>query len=420
MSNILKSTLAKIAEEKDEFDESFKLVDNLLLEYGEINLAQRLYDDIDENEEWQNIAELFSILVWSTKDNGHQITQQLNKWLLENNNERKILIALNSETYPFFNRRQMEVELQKVASKFPKTADRCYDLIKSRKQIKEDESMYWKPKKWIAIVLGFVFVPISLLYLAKPRFALLYFIIALGIGILGAFYVPEEYNDYYSFGLIAFYIFIVVHIYKLASNTEIVRPWYSKWFGLISISLLFTLPILIIRTFYFEPFRLPSSSMSPSIMPGEVFVIDKKGCGNYKLFKITVLKLKPSDSCQIHRGDVIAFEYPKDKSIDYIKRVVGLGNDNVSYHNKVLKINGKIIKNVLLSDNEKESVLQEKIDKSTYKIIHMKHRKVRDGDWKVPENQFFVLGDNRDNSADSRIWGFIPEENVIGKLLYKF
>lgn len=420
MSNILKSTLAKIAEEKGDFDESFKLVDDLIIEYGENGLAQRLYDDIDENEEWQNIVDLYGILVRSTKDSGHQITQQLNKWLLENNNERKILIALNSETYPFSNRKKMEEELLKVASKFPNTAVRCYDLIKSRNETKEDKNMDWKPKKWIAIVLGLLFIPISFLYLAKPRYALIYFIVALGAGILGAFYIPEEYKDNYRLGLLVFYIFIVVHVYKLASNTEIVHPWYSKWYGLLSIFIIFATPFLITRTFYFQPFRSPSSSMSPTVNPGDVFLVKKKGCGNYKLFTIQVSKTKVTESCRVHRGDIVVFEYPNDKSVDYIKRVVGIGGDTVSYHEKVMKINGEIIEEEVLNDNEKEILLQEKIGGTTYNIIHMKHRKVRDGDWTVPENQYFVLGDNRDNSADSRVWGFVPQENIIGKLVYVF
>lgn len=216
------------------------------------------------------------------------------------------------------------------------------------------------------------------------------------------------------------HIIFTIHAYKIANNIEIIRPWYSKWYGLISIFLLLFLPLAVARTFYFQSFRLPSASMKPTVNPGDIFIINMKGCGNYKLFKIQVSKVKPSEACRIHRRDIIIFEYPKDKNVDYIKRVVGIGGDKVSYHEKVLKINGKLIEDEVLSDNDKEIFLQENIDDTSYIIKHLTHRKVRDGDWLVPENQYFVLGDNRDNSADSRIWGFVPQENIIGKLVYIF
>lgn len=280
--------------------------------------------------------------------------------------------------------------------------------------------MNWKPNKWIAAILGLLIPPIGLLYVAKPLYAILFFIINTIIVSCKFFYLPVDYYNIFYIVMWSISLFIAIYAYKQSKIHETMRPWYSKWFGLIGISLTFILPLLILRVFYFQPFYMPASSMSPTIQLGDYIVISKKGCGNYKLYGIQIHKSERTETCKIQKGDVIVFEYPQDKSIDYIKRVIGVGNDKISYHDNILTVNGNKVENKLISVHDKELIMQEQLGESDYQIMQMLNRHHGDGDWVVPEGSFFVMGDNRDNSSDSRMWGFVPENNVIGVLYHVF
>ena len=108
------------------------MVDCLINEYGEDNLAYRLYDEIDKSIDWNIVSDLFCILIWSTSDNGTQLTKETNKWLIEAKDIRKIKIALNLDVYPFKEQKQMELVLNNIKSKYPDLAQRCTSLIASR------------------------------------------------------------------------------------------------------------------------------------------------------------------------------------------------------------------------------------------------------------------------------------------------
>jgi signal peptidase I len=123
-------------------------------------------------------------------------------------------------------------------------------------------------------------------------------------------------------------------------------------------------------------------------------------------------------------GDVVVFRYPKDPSVDYIKRVIGVPGDKIAYYNKKLFINGKAA-----TQNELETyagvgagvsmsgakLTQEDLLGVDHQILIDESRGTMEGEFTVPEGQYFVMGDNRDNSNDSRYWGFVPEENLVGK-----
>ncbi len=136
MRPILKETLKqiKIESKEDHFNKSFGLVDKLLNEYGEKNLASRLYKEIDSSIDWTVIADLFGILVWSTSDNGHLLSKETEKWLIEADNPRKIKIALNLDVYPFLERQKMEEVLTEVIATHPDLAMMCNDIIESRRK----------------------------------------------------------------------------------------------------------------------------------------------------------------------------------------------------------------------------------------------------------------------------------------------
>lgn len=193
--------------------------------------------------------------------------------------------------------------------------------------------------------------------------------------------------------------------------------------------------IFVLRSFLFEPFRIPSSSMMPTLEIGDMILVNKYEYG----LRLPVLNTKVIPVGEPQRGDVVVFRLPSDESIDYIKRVVGLPGDKIRYVNKQLTINGEPIKlkndgqyydeNRLLELNQYEEVLGKN-----------KHRILIDGrvppvayalpshnnmqacqyipgglECVVPQSMYFVMGDNRDNSEDSRYWGFVPEKNLVGR-----
>lgn len=137
MTPILKKTLDKIEEEANSFNESFVLVDELLKEYGENNLANRLYSEIEESISWVVVADLFGILIWSTSDNGHELIKETEQWLIKSYSPRKILIALNLDVYPFLERAEMETVLNNIISKYPSLAEECNKIIARRRKEKE-------------------------------------------------------------------------------------------------------------------------------------------------------------------------------------------------------------------------------------------------------------------------------------------
>ncbi|MCF6319206.1 MAG: signal peptidase I [Proteobacteria bacterium] len=185
--------------------------------------------------------------------------------------------------------------------------------------------------------------------------------------------------------------------------------------------------VLAIRTFVFEPFRIPSSSMMPTLLTGDFIYVNKFAYG----LKLPVLHDTIIEVGKPKRGDIIVFRYPVDQSDDYIKRVVGLPNDKIRYdtRKKELYVNNKLVEQELdgpyqgLMDNPNSKGLIKK-----YEIVGGKKRMMFTQNHKygptryinvtVPEGHYFVLGDNRDNSSDSRAWGFVPERNLVGRAVF--
>ncbi len=180
------------------------------------------------------------------------------------------------------------------------------------------------------------------------------------------------------------------------------------------------LAVLVLRSFLVEPFRIPSNSMMPTLLTGDFILVNKFSYG----VRLPVLNSKIIDVGEPKRGDVMVFRYPKDPSIDYIKRVIGLPGDKVAYYNKQLFVNGEPVKQeakgtyigvgsgVPMSGAK---VRLEHLSDVDHEILIDERRGTMEGEFIVPEGQYFVMGDNRDNSNDSRYWGFVPEENLVGK-----
>lgn len=181
--------------------------------------------------------------------------------------------------------------------------------------------------------------------------------------------------------------------------------------------------VLILRSFVAEPFRIPSNSMMPTLLTGDFILVNKFSYG----IRLPVLETKVIPVGEPKRGDVVVFRYPKDTSQDYIKRVVGLPGDKVQYRNKTLSVNGETIAAEMTgdyvgvgsgSDMTGAGVFDEQLGEANHQILVLRGhdpQRAFEGEWEVPEGHYFVMGDNRDASEDSRFWGFVPEQNLVGR-----
>ncbi len=189
--------------------------------------------------------------------------------------------------------------------------------------------------------------------------------------------------------------------------------------------------VLIVRSFLAEPFRIPSSSMMPTLVDGDFILVSKFAYG----LRLPVLDYKFLDIGEPQRGDPVVFRYPgnprlgdRDPHIgqDYIKRVIGLPGDEVIYRNKQIFINGQLVEQTPVgryvgegnsADATGSQHLSEQLPGRTHDVLinPLAISGRGDGRWVVPEGHYFVMGDNRDNSEDSRFWGFVPEKNLVGK-----
>ncbi len=180
------------------------------------------------------------------------------------------------------------------------------------------------------------------------------------------------------------------------------------------------LAVLVLRSFIVEPFRIPSGSMMPTLLAGDFILVNKFAYG----IRLPVVDAKIIPVGLPERGDVLVFRYPKNPSIDYIKRVIGLPGDKVAYYNKQLFINGEPATQTGLGVYDAvgagvsmagAQVRGEDLTGVQHNILIDTQRGTIEGEFQVPEGRYFVMGDNRDNSNDSRYWGFVPEENLVGR-----
>ena len=171
--------------------------------------------------------------------------------------------------------------------------------------------------------------------------------------------------------------------------------------------------VLVVRSFVFEPFRIPSGSMMPTLLEGDFIFVKKYSYG----LRLPVTETKIIETGDPQRGDVVVFRLPSDPSINYIKRVVGLPGDTVVYERHRLTINGERV-DLQRADDENwgAPVYVEDLDGRVHDILVMSPEySTRDNTYRVPEGHYFVMGDNRDRSKDSRFIGAIPEEYLVGE-----
>ena len=219
-----------------------------------------------------------------------------------------------------------------------------------------------------------------------------------------------------------------------ARQKLLMQPWWLDWTaGLFPV----ILAVFVLRSFLFEPFKIPSGSMIPTLLIGDLILVNKFTYG----VRLPVLNTKLTDGTPPQRGDVMVFRYPPKPSLDYIKRVVGVPGDEVAYLNKQLTINGQPIKKGAVPDFFDEDTMryfkqyEETLGTHRHRLLNDDSRRaglseaevmefpnqqncrysVEGVVCKVPEGHYFMMGDNRDNSQDSRYWGFVPDRNIVGK-----
>jgi signal peptidase I len=197
--------------------------------------------------------------------------------------------------------------------------------------------------------------------------------------------------------------------------------------------------VFFLRSFLYEPFKIPSSSMVPTLLVGDLILVNKFTYG----IRLPIVNKKILDVNEPQRGDVMVFKYPKDMSQDYIKRIIGVPGDKITYENKRLTINGKEVSYTAMDDyldDEKpvyHKQYMENLADKPHRILNNSNIPIFDPTQVerfpqhesctysydkfsciVPQGNYFMMGDNRDNSADSRYWGFVPDKNIVGKAFF--
>ena len=175
--------------------------------------------------------------------------------------------------------------------------------------------------------------------------------------------------------------------------------------------------VLLLRSFLVEPFRIPSGSLEPTLLVGDFVAVNKFAYG----LRLPVLEKKIIPISDPKTGQIAVFRWPPEPSYDYIKRVIGTPGDKISYHNKVLTVNGKEAKQTFVEYTMDESSgrpvakYQEDLNGVVHNIFVRPDLPAVDYDVVVPEGNYFMMGDNRDDSADSRFWGFVPNNYLRGR-----
>lgn len=179
--------------------------------------------------------------------------------------------------------------------------------------------------------------------------------------------------------------------------------------------------VFLLRSFLYEPFRIPSGSLEPTLLTGDFILVNKFDYG----LRLPVAHNKIFNNHELKRGDIVVFRWPPNPSVDFIKRVIGLPGDKISYINKELYVNGQKVSQEFLQNTQAfdESGTEWQASEKQENLLGVQHHIFIDptrssNDYKdivVPEGMYFMMGDNRDKSADSRYWGFVPEKNIVGK-----
>ncbi len=223
-----------------------------------------------------------------------------------------------------------------------------------------------------------------------------------------------------DFPLILFSAVVITGAIYVWNKIADVPKWMNEYLGSFFPVLL---AVFVLRSFVAEPFRIPSGSMLPTLHIGDFILVNKFSYG----IRLPVANKKVIPLSEPERGDVVVFRYPRDESINFIKRLVGLPGDEIEYKNKRLIINGAPLDVEKIGEFSgveagEPGLLAEMLDEQLGDVSHKillddgGHRGALK--FTVPDGQYFVMGDNRDHSNDSRYWGFVDDQLLVGKAFF--
>lgn len=297
------------------------------------------------------------------------------------------------------------------------------------------------PKPWLAALLNIVLNPFGLLYAGQGWLAIVFFGLLTAIGMAG--FVASG-NVVIVAGVLQIVLLVagaMIAYRRARASAGQPRPWYARWRGMVLIAICMVLVIALVRMFLYEPFKAPSSSMLPTIAPGDRILVQKFGYGHISTFGMHLASLP--HTAALKRGDLIVFDRPLKPAETYIKRVVGLPGDRVVVRNGHLNVNGQDTRGSRLHDfldperpqfwlryrNQIDGVhfdtlalnesRPQKARPETPNIPFIDRCVYSDEEIRcdVPAGHYYVMGDHRDNSVDSRYFGFVRADQVIGKVV---
>ncbi len=297
-----------------------------------------------------------------------------------------------------------------------------------------------EPNKWLAAVLSIFAQPLGLLYVARPWWAAFYFTLAIGSALL-AFAYGRALG---AWGFVAWAPLIAsgIHAFRAAARfpADAPRPWYSRWYGLSIVIFAVVATLMLLRSFVLESYHVSAGSMQPNYERGTVVWLQKWGYGNYGAFGLSLMR--GPITAPLARGDVIVVEFSRDRAEHHLKRLIGVPGDEISYRHHVLSINQVEVparRSGEYVDPGQPFVRQrflESLSGREYAVIfdpQDTRPMPQDADFALrnqctfhedgltcllPAGYYFVMGDDRDNSLDSRTFGLVPAEHIVGKVIH--
>ena len=282
-----------------------------------------------------------------------------------------------------------------------------------------------QPRKWLLILLSLLSPILGFLYLGKGRLALIYLLIVTSMEVLANIYTGEVTLLNYS-GIM---IHIIGFIHVVYQGFQPVNQSWQRFHIWLKGVFIFCLVWAALRLFVFDVYRLPADSMAPSYDKGHLILMKRWGLGVFNRYLN-----KSYDVKSLQPGDVIVFDSPVDPSISYVKRVIALPNDRISFVQGQVIINGKPLPLESVAQqasSQQYSIFKENNLGHSYLIQrdfthgvtdypHMQNCPLSQGNHQctVPENTVFVMGDNREMSSDSRYWGYVTSEQILGKVIW--